>query len=377
MKKMLMLTSVASMIDQFNMSNISILLNMGYEVHVACNFEKGNTCSGKRIQELQVKLQQLNISYHQIDFARNIIKINENIKAYYQVLNLLKRYKYDFIHCHSPIGGLCGRIAAHLTKTKVIYTAHGFHFFKGAPIKNWLLYYPVERWLARYTDVLITINKEDYKYAANKMSPIKKIEYVPGVGIDIDKIRNISIDKQQMKAKFSIENECVLISIGELNFNKNHETIIKAISDIDLPLKYIVCGRGNNLDYLKSLTKELRVENKVIFLGFREDVYELLKMSDVFCFPSYREGLSVALMEAMAAGLPVICSNIRGNSDLVEEGKGGYLVKPKDVEGFARYITEMVSDIKLRENLGDFNQRKIENYSVQNVLKYMERIYQL
>lgn len=375
MKKVLMLASVASMIDQFNMPNILILLDMGYEVHVACNFEKGNTCSFGRIQELQVKLQLLNVSYHQIDFARNIIEINKNIKAYHQVLNLLTNYKYDFIHCHSPIGGLCGRIVAHVTRTKVIYTVHGFHFFKGAPIKNWLLYYPVERWLARYTDVLITINKEDYNYAVHKMLSIKRVEYVPGVGIDIDKISNISIDKQQMKAKLGIKNECVLISIGELNFNKNHETIIKAISAIDSPIKYIICGIGKNLDYLRSLTKKLKVENKVIFLGFREDVYELLNISDIFCFPSYREGLSVALMEAMASGLPVVCSKIRGNVDLIENNQGGYLLDPKDDKGFTVRIKELIENKNLRYKMGLFNKQKIKEYGKSNVDLCLQKIY--
>jgi glycosyltransferase involved in cell wall biosynthesis len=376
MKRVLMLASVASMIDQFNMSNISILLDMGYEVHVACNFEKGNTCSDKRIQELQEKLRQLNISYHQINFARNIIKINQNIKAYHQVLNLLTMYKYDFIHCHSPIGGLCGRIAAHLTKTKVIYTAHGFHFFKGAPIKNWLLYYPVERWLSRYTDVLITINKEDYNRAKRKFRT-KQVEYMPGVGIDIEKINNVNIDKETKRKELNVASEAfVVLSVGELNKNKNHEVIIKALAEIKNPnIYYIICGQGKLESYLKELIGSFKLENQVKLLGFRNDIAEICKASDVFAFPSRREGLGLAALEAMASGLPIITSNMHGIVDYSINELTGFNCNPSDIDGFIRAIERMINDSEMRIKMGWYNIGAVKTYDLKDVKKTMGKIY--
>ena len=162
MKRVLMLASVASMIDQFNMPNIVLLQKLGYQVDVACNFIEGNTCSDERVAELKQKLQDMHVRCCQIDFARNIKHMGQNMRALRQVEGLMKQNGYVFCHCHSPIGGVVARIAGHRTKTKVIYTAHGFHFYQGAPVMNWLVYYPVEKMLSRWTDVLITINHEDY-----------------------------------------------------------------------------------------------------------------------------------------------------------------------------------------------------------------------
>ena len=184
MKAVLVITSVASMVDQFLFPTLELFQNMEYEVHVACNFDKGNTCSDERVLELKSKLRDRNILYHQIDFAREVSKVSENIRAYKEVYKLVSDHKYDLIHCHSPIGGLITRLACRKIRkhgTPVIYTAHGFHFFKGAPIQNWILYYPVEKLCSRWTDVLIAINQEDFSFAKRKMKS-KKIEYIPGIG---------------------------------------------------------------------------------------------------------------------------------------------------------------------------------------------------
>lgn len=375
MKKVLVLASVASMIDQFNMPNIRLLQEKGYEVHVACNFEKGNTCSNEKVSELKRSLQQLKIQCFQIDFARNITKVTRNINSYRHVLNLLKKNEYSFIHCHSPIGGVCGRIAAHKTKTKVIYTAHGFHFFKGAPLKNWLLYYPVERWLARYTDVLITINKEDFTRAKTFKS--KKVEYVPGVGINNGKFSKVDIVIKKKREEIGLaDDNFVILSVGELNKNKNHEVIIRAIAKLkNKNINYVLSGQGPLESYLRELIRKLGIKDQVHFLGFRSDIPELCKVADLFAFPSYREGLSLSLMEAMASGLPVVCSNIRGNTDLIEDGKGGYLVKPNDVDGFSKAIENIISSEKLRACFSKDNIKQIKKYSIENVMSKMEGIY--
>lgn len=320
MKRMLMLASVASMIEQFNMSNIELLQKMGYEVHVACNFEKGSTCTEEKILELKKKLKQLQVRFFQIDFERNVMKLNQDLKAYKQVLKLARKYHYTFIHCHSPIGGVVGRLVGHKTNTKVIYTAHGFHFYKGAPLLNWIIYYPIEKALSYFTDILITINQEDYQRAKRKLRA-KRVEYVPGIGIDVEKFRNVTVDVPKKRKEFGISpDDTVLLSVGELNKNKNQKIIIKALAKLHKPnVKYVLVGQGPLKEYLENLAYELGVGEQVIFLGFRKDVADIYKIADIFVFPSKREGLSVALMEALASGLICIASDIRGNEDLLKD----------------------------------------------------------
>lgn len=315
--------------------------------------------------------------YYDLPFERSPIKLN-NIKTYKQLKEIIDSTDFDIIHCHTPMGGVLTRLAARNVRRKnttVIYTAHGFHFYKGAPIVNWLLYYPVERWLARYTDVLITINKEDYSRA--KKFKAKSIEYVPGVGIDTNKFNEILVNKTKKRSEIGIgENSFIVLSVGELNKNKNHETIIRAIAQLGNPdIYYVICGEGPLANYLRNLARELGVANQVKLLGFRTDIAEVSKVSDVFAFPSFREGLSLSLMEAMTSGLPVICSNIRGNSDLVEEGKGGYLIKPDNIQGFTNAILKVYENNTQGKNMGIYNRSVIRNFDLQNVIVEMEYIY--
>lgn len=376
MKRMLMLASVASMIDQFNMPNIELLQEMGYEVHVACNFEKGSTCTDEKILELKKKLKQVHVRFFQIDFERNVMKLNQDLKAYKQVLKLAKKYHYTFIHCHSPIGGVVGRLVGHKTNTKVIYTAHGFHFYKGAPLLNWLIYYPIEKFLSRYTDILITINKEDYA-RAKKNFHAKRIEYVPGVGIDIEKYQNVQIDREKKRKELGVNpKDIVLLSVGELNKNKNHEVVIRALAKLHRSnVKYLLAGQGGLKEYLESLAKDLGLEKQIIFLGFRKDIAEIYKVSDIFVFPSKREGLSVALMEALANGLPCIVSNIRGNVDLISEDKNGLIVKNYKNDDWKEKLEFLICNYSQRYEMSINSKDRVRKYSKANIQKLMKKIY--
>lgn len=373
MRRVLMLASVASMIDQFNMPNIELLQQMGYEVHVACNFEKGSTCTDEKIHELKKRFNQIQVKFFQIDFERNVMKINQDLKALNQVLTLARKYHYAFIHCHSPIGGVVGRLVGHKTNTKVIYTAHGFHFYKGAPIQNWLIYYPIEKFLSRFTDVLITINREDY-HRAKKKFYAKKVEYVPGVGVDIEKFRNVKVNVPEKRKELGLyPEETVLLSVGELNKNKNHEVVIRALAKLHRPnVKYLLVGQGTLKEYLENLAKKLGVENQVIFLGFRKDVAEIYKIADIFVFPSKREGLSVALMEALASGLFCIASDIRGNEDLVSHGRNGELVEISDITKWKKYIERYGC-----KNDGQICEGNLYQFSLRKIQSKMEKIYRI
>lgn len=374
-EKVLILASVASMIDQFNIPNIKLLQDMGYEVHVACNFEKGSSCSFEKVQKLKEYLNKLDVKYYQINFERNILKITNNLKAYKEVKNILLENKYKFLHCHSPIGGVVGRIAGHKTQTKVIYTAHGFHFFKGAPFINWILYYPIEKYLSKYTDILITINQEDYKRA--KTFYAKKVEYIPGVGIDTEKIKNIQVDKKKKREELGLtEENIVLLSVGELNKNKNHSVVIKALAKMNNPnVHYLICGQGNLKEELLDLIKKLNLEKNIKLLGFRKDVYELCKISDIFIFPSLREGLGLAALEGMCCGLPLISSNIHGINDYSINNKTGLKSSPLDEKSFKNNIEKLIENKNLRVKISENNKKVISKYNINIVNNIMNDIY--
>lgn len=352
----------------FHIPYLEWFKNNGYEVHVAARNDYENK------EECDIQFCD---KYFDLPFERFPMKKN-NVIAYKGLKRIIDANKYNIIHCHTPMGGALGRLAARNAQkkgSKVIYTAHGFHFFKGAPLINWLVYYPVERWLAKFTDVLITLNREDYGLAQNFKA--KKIKYVPGVGIDVDKFKNIEINRQVKRRSIEInEDELMVISVGELNKNKNHQIIVRAVAMLkNEKIKYVLCGQGPLETELRELARQLGVEKQVKFLGYRKDIPELLYAADLFAFPSYREGLSLSLMEAMASSLPVICSKVRGNVDLIEEGRGGYLIDPRDINEFSEKL-EMLLTNDERKSYGLTNLEKIHDFDRNYVLDRMIEIYE-
>lgn len=371
-----MYATVASMIDLFNMDNIRILKSMGYKVDVAANFEEGNVTSKERISQFKIELDKLNIDYYHIPFPRSIGNFKDLKKSYNMTLEIKNKKKYDLVHCHTPIASAIGRFAFRNSESRLIYTAHGFHFYKGAPLKNWLLFYPAERFLSKYTDILITINQEDYNNAQKFKA--KETSYVPGVGIDLPKYadsntEDINLLKRQLNLS---DSDFILFSTGELNKNKNHEVVIRAIAQLNKPsIHYIIAGQGPLNTYLSNLAKELKIDKQIHLLGYRDDIPKILKIADVFIFPSIREGLSVSLMEAMAMGKPVIASNIRGNKDLIDVNYGGYLCEVYDVKMYSRYIDFIFNNRINNFKFGAYNQKKIRNFSILEVNKKMREIY--
>lgn len=360
--KILYVTTIGSTMDFFK-SYIKLLLKKGYQVDIATNEENS------KISECYY---EWGCEIYQISSSRSPLNIG-NVKAIKQIKALVENKKYDIVHCHTPIAAMCTRIACCKVRkngTKVFYTAHGFHFYKGAPLKNWILYYPIEKVCAHFTDVLITINQEDFILAKKKMKA-KKVELINGVGIDIDKFGKIDIDRMTFRQEYGIsDTDILLLSIGELNENKNHETVIRAIADMDI--HYMIVGRGKLQEHLQSVIDELGISNKVRLLGYRNDIAELCQMADIFVFPSYREGLPVSIMEAMASALPVVCSEIRGNIDLVDEN-GGVWFDPYSVEECRKAISSVIcSDM---EKMKKYNKAKIQKFSDLAINSHMLKIY--
>lgn len=372
MKKVLFVaTVVKTHIMEFHIPYLKMFKEMGWETAVAArnDYENPADCVIPYCD-----------TYYNIPFERNPLKPG-NLKAYKELKHIIDEGEYDIIHCHTPVGAMLTRLAAKQARkkgTKVFYTAHGFHFYKGAPAINWILYYPVEKWLSRYTDVLITINKEDYERA--KTFKAGKVCYVPGVGIDLKKFNAGYVNKEQKRKEIGVSaDDFVLLSVGELIPRKNHEVVIRALSVLKQldklnHIEYVICGRGSYEADLRKLAEGLDVADHVHFLGYRNDISEICNCADLFVFMSHQEGLPVALMEAMACGLPAVCSNIRGNTDLIEDGVTGLLANntPEEV---AQSISKMKSDTALRNRVASAALQKIKQFDLSSVEDEMSKIY--
>ena len=366
-KRVLIVATVPSMIGQFNMNNISILLKLGYQVDVGADFTDTSVWPTERIEIFKEELNSLGVNCYQLDFSRSPLSLKRHFSSYKQIYKLIKEREYSFIHTHTPIASALVRIAAKKAKVKVIYTAHGFHFYKGAPIKNWLLYYPIEKMLSKYTDVLITINKEDYLRAKNKFNA-KRIMYIPGVGVDTVKFSPRLSQRDKIRNELGInEKSIMLLSVGELNANKNHESVIRSLYSFD-DLVYVIVGKGDKSDELKRIASSCSVNLRLV--GYRSDVSDFYNAADVYVLPSIREGLNVSLMEAMASGLSVACSRIRGNIDLIDDNR--LLFNPKDFNEINSSISYAIAN---RKEFGKRNNEIIKNYSKDCVVNLTEDLY--
>lgn len=371
MSTLLFISNLTNNITSFSSSSIHAAQKMGMNFIHAANW---SDTSPEHRAELE---RSHNIKICSVPINRSPFSFS-NITAFKQLCRIVKENNVDYIHCNTPVGGLLGRLVGKKCKVKIVlYQAHGFHFYEGAPLKNWLLFFPIERFLAHFTDTIITINKEDYVRAKRNfvLRNHGKVYYVPGVGIDLSQYRNNAIDRNSKRKSLNIiDDDVVLISAGELNENKNNRVIIEAMRIIDNPrLHYLVCGKGALETELKSLVKKYGLEKYVHFLGYRTDIKELLSVSDIFVMPSFREGLSRSIMEAMACGLPCIASKIRGNMDLLEDGIGGFLCAPDKPGDFAEAIKKCDEDTRRR--IRDYNLEAVKQLDIHIIEKEIERIY--
>lgn len=371
-----MVASVPSMIGQFNMDNICILIELGYEVTVACNYKDRSAWSDEKVKELEKTLKLMNIKMVQIGFTRSPMNIFSHIKSYRQLISELKENNYEFVHCHTPIASAVTRIAAHKMKIKTIYTAHGFHFYKGAPVLNWIMFYPIEKYLSKYTDILITINNEDYKRAKYKFKA-KKVVKIPGVGINSEQIEKCHVDRYEMREKLNIPQDgFVLLSVGELSKRKNHKVILQALCKIKNPkIYYLIAGKGPLMEKYIKFVRKKGIQDNVKLLGFRKDIFELCKISDVFVHPSKREGLGIAALEGMASGLPLISSDASGIVDYSENGKTGYCCKISDVKSYANAIQNLYNNEKLREKMSLYSRKVAKNFDISKTEIIMNKVY--
>lgn len=348
----------------FHLPYMKWFQEQGYEVHL---------CARNDSDEPDILVPYCD-RFMELPFERSPLSAG-NAKVYKRLKAIVDEGDYTLIHCNTPVGGMLGRLCARAARgrgTRVLYTAHGFHFFTGAPLKNWLLFYPAERWLARYTDLLITINGEDERRA--RRFPARRVARVNGVGVDLARFEP-PVDRAAVRASLGIAGDAkVVITVGEHSARKNHAVWLRAAAKLP-DVETLLCGWGEKLPELQALARELGIAERTHFLGFRKDVPALLKASDVFVFPSLQEGLPVAQMEAMAAGLPCVVSNVRGNADLIGQMDGGMLRPPMDADGFAKDVAALLADDGLRAAMGRRNLEVIKPYGLSEVLEQMAALY--
>lgn len=311
-----------------------------------------------------------------VDFARSPFS-KQTLVAYRQLRTLFGGERFDIVHTHTPVGGVLTRLAARDARrggTKVIYTAHGFHFYKGAPAVNWALWYPVERFMSRFTDVLVTINDEDYNRA--KKFAHCRVEYVPGVGIDLGRFA-CTKGRANKRAELELgEGDFALLSVGDLIPRKNQVVIVDALPLLPESVKLLVCGEGVERESLESQIARLGLGGRARMLGFRSDMAEIMHACDALVFPSVHEGLPVSVMEAMASGLPVIASSIRGiDPDLLKDHESGLVLNPADAGHIAAAVAELMDDASLRGRLANNAAKAVERFGLEDALAATSRIY--
>lgn len=375
-KKVLIVASVISFIEWFNKENVEYLRkNLDCEVHVACNCDYMEDTDVSRTIAYIEKLKKNDVILHNIHFARSPFS-KANIDAYKKLKKVINDNDFSLIHCHTPTASMMTRLAARKIRKNgcvVMYTCHGFHFHNASPKKNWIMYYPIERFFSRMCDYIVTINKEDFNRAKTFHCP--NVRYIPGVGVDIKRIKNTVIDKCAYRKSIGIPEGCVMIlSLGEMIERKNHEVIIKALGNLKRDnVYYVICGKGPLREHLEHLSADLGVHT--IFLGFRNDIPELCNAADISAFPSRIEGLGLAGIEVMAAGVPLVSSNVHGILDYVIEGQTGFACDPDDVNGFAKAIQTLCDEIKLREKMKENCMAAVKPFEISNALNEMWKIY--
>ncbi len=368
-KKILLVATVQSHIAQFHQPLIEWLESEGHTVDVAA---RDNMAEKPNLH------LSLSGTAHNIPFARSPFSLR-NIGAYRALKRLIKNGGYDVVHCNTPVGGILSRMAARRLckrgRTAVIYEAHGFHFFRGGARKNWLLWYPIEKWFSRYTDILITINQMDFSVAKEKFKA-KRVEHIPGVGLDLSRFERAERETS-LREEFGLgEDARIVFSVGELNQNKNHRVILEALAILKDPrVHYFLAGNGPLREELGALADKLGIGENVHFLGYRRDIPSLLKNADVYAFPSLREGLGMASIEAMATGLPIVTSNRHGINDYSEHGRTGFKYDPHDAAGFAEGIRAILDDDVMRQEMGDYNKVASARFTVDASMARMKEIY--
>ena len=373
-KNVLIVTAVAGFLCQFEKNTVGILRRAGARIHYASDFDfPAYEFDEEYFAENEIKV-------HPLSIRKSPVRIRDNFRALAELVRIIRREEIHVVHCHNPVGGVLGRLAAWLSarEVKVIYTAHGFHFYKGGPLKSWFLFYPVERALARMTDVLVTINREDRSCAGRFI--LKKggqVAFMPGTGTDTDRFCPDRSRRQEARQVMGVkEEEYCLVTAARLDREKNCQTVLRAMEELgDIPCRYVICGEGPWRPFLEREVRRRGLEDRVRLMGFRRDMDFLLQGADLFLFPSLREGLGMAALEAMACGLPVVAADSRGTREYVRQGENGFLCGGRKPGEFAWAVRALWQGKDLRAAMGREARRMSLQFSRQRAEEKMKEIY--
>lgn len=368
MKKVLFVSNVLSHIEAFHLPYLAWFKENGYEVHVMTN------AGGKKADYCD--------QLFDIEIARSPFNL-KNLSALKAAKKIIRAEKYDIIHAHTPMGGVIGRLAsvgARRNGTKVIYTAHGFHFYKGAPKINWILYYTMEKFLAKKTDCIITINNEDYTLAKERFaSATTTVEKINGIGVNLDRFSPATREERNaLKKQYGYENKFIMIYAAEFIPRKNHKFFVDAAKKLSLfysDFKILFCGKGELATQIQAYACAQDVQQHIEFMGFRKDMPALYTMSDVLISASFQEGLPINIAEGMATGLPAVASKVRGHVDLIRHGENGFLFDTGALQTFAEQIFTLVNDKQLCEKFAQASVAFAEEYGIERTLEQMQAIY--
>ena len=358
MAKSILITCTDSMMKQFLEPHVKNLAGNGYEVEIACS-EVLN-----RMAEVREDLGEY-ARIHLLHLKRSPLAVS-NIRGYREIKQIIRNGHYDLIWTNEPVMGVATRLAARKARkqgTKVMYMVHGFHFYKGSPLLNWLIFYPIERLMASKADCICTINREDYTRALQMNTA--RAAYIHGVGIDTERLKPGNNPTNLRNELRLAQDAYLVLSVGELNENKNQQVIIRAIARLKDPaIHYVLCGKGDQRQSLEALAQELDIADHVHFLGYRKDIADICRQSDVFALPSRREGLPFAAMEAMYCGLPLINSGIRGLTDITEDGISGYICGTDDDQQYTDSIRKLKNNPDARMRMGERNRKTVEAFTI-------------
>lgn len=370
--KVLFVATVRSHVGQFHMPFIKKLKELGCTVDAAY---RDNSADKQGLDTSAID------NVFEVPFSRSPYSA-DNIKAYKVLKKILEENDYDAVHCHTPMGAVVTRMAARSLRKKglkVIYTAHGFHFYKGASKFNWLTFYNVEKALAKYTDCLITINQEDYALAKSDFNA-KEILYVPGVGVDLGEFAPKTNElKQELRKEYGYDKDAfIMIYPADFCERKNQMMLLKALQIVKQKhdnVKLLCPGLQTYMQECEEFVKANSLTENVEFMGYRRDIYKLDALADVSVSSSRQEGLPINLIEAMALGNPIIATDVRGNNDLVQDGKNGYLIALNDSQAMADRIIELIENPSKIDELGANSLELVGQYGVDAVLENMVDIY--
>lgn len=368
----LIITAVGGFLPKFLMQDVQLLKDRGHVIHYATNFNN-------LIYECDIEdLEAMGIQCHMIAIAKSPVHIFKGIKALIQLIDIVKKNKIDAVYLHNPMGGVLGRLLTVWKKELyVIYTSHGFHFYHGAPFVNWLMYYPVEFLLAKRTNQLVTINEEDEKIAKKfKLRECGASTKISGVGLDSKRFYYNPEIRGTLRRKYRVgESEFVFLSVGELNNNKNHAVIIEAFAKCNYDkAKLYICGEGSNRKKLQKLINKLGLEKKIKLLGYQIQIEDFYRLADCFVFPSKREGLGMASVEAMACGLPLIVADNRGTREYAFNNS--IVCASDDAEGFSKAMTFMIRNTLAREKMVKESLEIVPRFYREEIKESMDRVFE-